>query len=250
MSENWFYAVAGLGCLTTAPKLRQIRLSAILRRGQEVPFNRKQMAAEQPSGGPSPNFGRELYFKACGPQERLTDSRQCFKPVPELIGELNRHLEGWANYFSFGYPTGLYWEIDGVVRSRLIRQSAATQSETLSPAGRRGVVHAPPTAGTGLSGGSVRVGTCASLRREFSGEPDVGNLHLRFDEVRVGRGLPSPSLLLYWLRSDPRVLARGSGSAASNGRRPGGAPRRLTGLFRSRPTAASPPAEGAWRTAR
>ncbi len=62
-----------------------------------------------------------FYFNARGPEERLTDSRQCFKPVPELIGELNRHLEGWANYFSFGYLTGVYWEIDWFVRSRLIR---------------------------------------------------------------------------------------------------------------------------------
>jgi hypothetical protein len=62
MSENWFYAVAGPGCLTTAPKLRQMRLSAILRHGQEVPFNRKRMQAERPSGGPSPNFGRGLLF--------------------------------------------------------------------------------------------------------------------------------------------------------------------------------------------
>src|ERR1700733_14189366 len=99
-----------------------------------------------------------------------------------------------------------HWRVLG---NRLVRTqpsdpaSTATQSETLSPAERRGVVYAPPTVGTGLSGASVRIGTCASLRREFSGEPDVGNLHLRFDEGRVGRGLPSPSLLLYWLRSEP-----------------------------------------------
>jgi RNA-directed DNA polymerase len=51
----------------------------------------------------------------------MTDSRQCFQPISELIGGLNRHLKGWANYFSFGYPTGVYWEIDWFVRSRLIR---------------------------------------------------------------------------------------------------------------------------------
>jgi len=51
----------------------------------------------------------------------MTDSHQCFKPIPVLIGELNRHLKGWANYFSFGYPTGVYWEIDWFVRGRLIR---------------------------------------------------------------------------------------------------------------------------------
>jgi hypothetical protein len=41
----------------------------------------------------------------------------------------------------------------------------------------------------------------------FSGEPDAGNPHLRFDEGRVGRGhWPSPSLLLY--RLGFRVAAR------------------------------------------
>ena len=127
----------------------------------------------------------------------MTDSRQCFKPIPELIGELNRHLQGWANYFSFGYPTGVYWEIDWFVRSRLIRH---LQRRSQRPYRRRATV------GTDLSGASVRIGACASLRREFSGEPDVGNLHLRFDEGRVGRGFPSPSLLLYRL-GNGRLLA-------------------------------------------
>jgi RNA-directed DNA polymerase len=51
----------------------------------------------------------------------MTSSHQCFKPISDLIGELNRHLTGWANYFSFGYATGVYWEIDWFVRGRLIR---------------------------------------------------------------------------------------------------------------------------------
>lgn len=52
---------------------------------------------------------------------QMTSSHQCFKPIPDLIGELNRHLKGWANYFSFGYSTGVHWELDWFVRSRLIR---------------------------------------------------------------------------------------------------------------------------------
>ena len=51
----------------------------------------------------------------------MTNSHQCFKPTTTLIGELNRHLKGWANYFSIGYSTGAYWEIDWYVRGRLIQ---------------------------------------------------------------------------------------------------------------------------------
>ena len=42
-------------------------------------------------------------------------------------------------------------------------------------------------AASGEVGADPYVGYCARLRRELSGEPDVGNLHLRFDEGRVGR---------------------------------------------------------------
>ena len=38
----------------------------------------------------------------------------------------------------------------------------------------------------------------------------MGNLHLRFDEGRVGRGFPSPSLLLY--RLCKRLKTRREGS--------------------------------------
>jgi len=51
----------------------------------------------------------------------MTDSHQCFKPIPTLIGELNRHLKGWANYFSYGYPTSAYCEIERYVQGRLIQ---------------------------------------------------------------------------------------------------------------------------------
>jgi len=51
----------------------------------------------------------------------MTDSHQCFKPIPVLIGELNRHLKGWANYFSIGYPMSAYCEIERQVQGRLIQ---------------------------------------------------------------------------------------------------------------------------------
>jgi RNA-directed DNA polymerase len=49
----------------------------------------------------------------------MTSSRQCFKPIPVLIDELNRNLKGWAGYFSIGYPISAYRQIDWYVRSRL-----------------------------------------------------------------------------------------------------------------------------------
>jgi hypothetical protein len=61
----------------------------------------------------------------------------------------------------------------------------ATAQPAAVPASRRGVMVAAP----GEAGADPSVGTCACLRRELSGEPDAGNLHLRFDEGRVGRAV-------------------------------------------------------------
>jgi RNA-directed DNA polymerase len=49
----------------------------------------------------------------------MTAARMSFKPLPLLIRELNRHLRGWANYFSLGYPRMAYREINWYVRNRL-----------------------------------------------------------------------------------------------------------------------------------
>jgi RNA-directed DNA polymerase len=49
----------------------------------------------------------------------MTNHRQCYKPIPRLVEELNRQLKGWANYFSFGYPRVAFREINSYVRYRL-----------------------------------------------------------------------------------------------------------------------------------
>ncbi len=51
----------------------------------------------------------------------MTSSSMCFKPIPALVQELNGHLEGWANYFRFGYPRKGFREINRHVRLRLFR---------------------------------------------------------------------------------------------------------------------------------
>jgi RNA-directed DNA polymerase len=50
---------------------------------------------------------------------QMTGKGMGYKPVPELIGELNRQMRGWANYFSFGYPKQAYREINWYVQTRM-----------------------------------------------------------------------------------------------------------------------------------
>ena len=82
-----------------------------------------------------------------GKLHEMTNSHQCFKPIPVLIGELNRHLKGWANYFSFGYPSSVYCEIDRYVQGRLIQH---LQRRSQRP-------YHPPS-GASWSGHLVRLG--------------------------------------------------------------------------------------------
>lgn len=49
----------------------------------------------------------------------MTNHRQCFKPIPQLIEELNRHLDGWKNYFDYGYPRQAFRAINAYVHGRL-----------------------------------------------------------------------------------------------------------------------------------
>jgi RNA-directed DNA polymerase len=49
----------------------------------------------------------------------MTSRHVCFKPIPLLIGEANRQLQGWANYFKQGYPRKAFRNINTYVRERL-----------------------------------------------------------------------------------------------------------------------------------
>jgi RNA-directed DNA polymerase len=51
--------------------------------------------------------------------KELTGPNQSFQPIPKLIESLNRQLDGWANYFRFGYPREAFREINWYVRDRL-----------------------------------------------------------------------------------------------------------------------------------
>jgi len=52
---------------------------------------------------------------------QLINPQQSHTPLPELIERLNRHLQGWANYFGLGYPRKPFRQINHFVRVRLGR---------------------------------------------------------------------------------------------------------------------------------
>lgn len=51
----------------------------------------------------------------------LIGPHQSHTPLPELMGRVNRHLRGWANYFRLGYPRRSFRQLNHFVRSRLGR---------------------------------------------------------------------------------------------------------------------------------
>jgi RNA-directed DNA polymerase len=49
----------------------------------------------------------------------LTHSRYGFKPIPDVIADLNRSLLGWSAYFRYGYPSKAYHNLNYYVQTRL-----------------------------------------------------------------------------------------------------------------------------------
>jgi hypothetical protein len=75
-------------------------------------------------------YAREQRYLHVGPSNKslqrewdriseLTDRRQGCTPITRLIERLNRQLEGWANYFSLGYPRDAYRGINWHLGYRL-----------------------------------------------------------------------------------------------------------------------------------
>jgi RNA-directed DNA polymerase len=52
----------------------------------------------------------------------LTDRSQGCTPIPKPTGRLNRQLKGWANYFSPGYPSAAYRNVNRHLGYRLANQ--------------------------------------------------------------------------------------------------------------------------------
>jgi len=75
-------------------------------------------------------YGRPQRYWNLGPSRKararerhalrgLINPHQSHTPLPELIGRVNRHLRGWANYFGLGYPRATFRALNHFVRYRL-----------------------------------------------------------------------------------------------------------------------------------
>lgn len=49
----------------------------------------------------------------------LTSKRQSFKPLPEVIEEINQQTRGWSNYFKLGYPAKTFKRVNAAILTRL-----------------------------------------------------------------------------------------------------------------------------------
>jgi len=49
----------------------------------------------------------------------LTARRRGLIPVPKMLGDLNRHLRGWSNYFCHGFPRKAFRQLNTFVERRL-----------------------------------------------------------------------------------------------------------------------------------
>jgi len=63
----------------------------------------------------------------------MTGYSQSHKPLPRLLAELNRHLKGWGNYFSFGRPREAYGKINTFVLCRLYRHVGRRSQRPFRP---------------------------------------------------------------------------------------------------------------------
>lgn len=90
-----------------------------------------------------PEWGRHRYLNVIPSKKALareraklremTSAQQNGVPIPELLGRLNRHLSGWANYFGYGYPCRAFRQINSYVHWRLWKHLRRRSQRSFRP---------------------------------------------------------------------------------------------------------------------
>ena len=89
-------------------------------------------------------FGRQHRYLHWGPADKslarereklrqMTGPSMCFKPIPILVTEINRHLRGWTEYFKLGYARSAFRKIGWFVRQRLYRHLCRRSQRPFRP---------------------------------------------------------------------------------------------------------------------
>ena len=65
--------------------------------------------------------------------KEMTGSDMCFKPVTDMIDEINGHLQGWSNYFKYGYHRKAFRMVNSYIRVRLTRHLQRRSQRPMRP---------------------------------------------------------------------------------------------------------------------
>ena len=65
----------------------------------------------------------------------LTGPNRSFVPLSVMIEQINKHLNGWANYFQMGYPRKAFRQVNTYVRQRLTRHLKRRSQRPYYPKG-------------------------------------------------------------------------------------------------------------------
>lgn len=80
--------------------------------------------SHQRGGGPRywrVEASKKAQLKARDKLRDLTSARFCWKPIAEVIGQVNAHLRGWLTYFSKGHPANARYDLVRFAERRVVQ---------------------------------------------------------------------------------------------------------------------------------
>jgi RNA-directed DNA polymerase len=100
------------------------RVVAVAARGQSLDFLGYTFRVEASRHGGVGRFlsmhpSKKAVLKEKEQLRAMTSSKRSFLPIGDLIESLNRHLRGWGNYFSRGYPSRAFRHLNHYLLQRL-----------------------------------------------------------------------------------------------------------------------------------